>query len=209
MSIAVLPFNSGPNTRHPLARQFANFAAEIVRARTGAEIHSVNYLARINEEEPPQFANVNPSEELSEPEMIQQLFGQTDANLVLDGLLSEKDGGFELTYRLFARNQPEIIGSDTLTFKASEALGAMRKLIVELATRSEKELPAEAATDEDLFGTTHPEAFIKFLEGYDALQYIERTQGQVIQAFQPELGLECLRQSAALDKEWDAPVATH
>lgn len=208
MSIAVLPFNAGPETRPTLARQFANFAAEIVRARTGAEVQSVNYLLKIEQTNPPKYANVNPSEGLNEPEMVQQLFQQTDAKVALDGLLVEKDGQFHLTYRVFSRDEEQPVSSETLTFDSAGAFAPMRALVEEVAARAEQVLPPEISKDEELFGTTDAVAFVKFLEGYDALQYIEKTQGQVVAEFNPKFAFDLLIEAIAADKDWEAPYAT-
>lgn len=208
MSVAVLPFNAGPETRPTLARQFANFAAEIVRARTGAEVHSVNYLIRIDESNPPRLANVNPSEALNEPDLVSQLFQQTDASVAMDGLLVEKDGRMALTMRIFERGNNTPIHEESFDFDAHGAFGPMRAIIHELAARSEKVLTAETESDEGLFGTSNSEAFVKFLEGYDALQYIDKTQGQVIPEFNPEFAYEALIDAIRLDSGWEAPFAT-
>ncbi len=208
MSVAVLPFNAGPETRPTLARQFANFAAEIVRARTSAEVHSVNYLIRVDENEPARFANVNPSEGLNEPDMIKQLFSQTDASAVIDGLLVEADGKLNLTYRIFARESDTPVAEESFSFDETGVFKPMRTLIEEICARSEVVLPAEAASDSELFGTASSPAFLNFLEGYDALQYIEKTQGQVITEFDPKFAYDALLKSVEVDSDWEAPFAT-
>ncbi|MBL8059228.1 MAG: tetratricopeptide repeat protein [Chthonomonas sp.] len=208
MSVAVLPFNAGPETRPTLARQFANFAAEVVRARTQAEVHSVNYLMQVSEEQPAKYANVNPSEGLNEIDMIKQLFEQTQAAAAMDGLLVEKDGKYHLTYRIFANGTEAPVAEETFEFDNTGAFRPMRTMIEELCARAEVVLPAEAQTDDQLFGTANSEAFVKFIEGYDALQYIEKTQGQVINEFNPKFAYDALLEAIQLDSEWEAPYAT-
>lgn len=208
MSVAVLPFNAGPNTRATLARQFANFAAEIVRARTGSEVHSVNYLVRIDESNPPRFANANPAESLSEPEFVKQLFGQAEANVAVDGLLVEENGNLKLTVRVFSRDDEKPLYEETFDFTEENVFPSMRKLVEEIAQRGGTPLPSEASTDEDLFGTTNSRAFVRFLEGYDALQYIDKTQGQVIPDFNPSFAYNALNEAISLDNDWEAPYAT-
>lgn len=205
MSIAVLPFNAGPDSRPTLARQLSNFAAEIVRARTHAEVHAVNYLIRIDQTNPPRFANVNPAEVLNEPELVQQLFQQTDADLTMDGLFSEKDGKFDLVYRIWTKDEEQPVSQETLSFETNGVFGAVRSLVEELAARAEKVLPPETSKDEELFGTTNGEAFIKFMEGFDALQYVEKTQGQVVAEFVPEFAFTALLDAMKLDPDWEAP----
>ncbi|MCC7101783.1 MAG: tetratricopeptide repeat protein [Fimbriimonadaceae bacterium] len=208
MSVAVLPFNAGPDTRPTLARQFANFAAEVVRARTQAEVHSVNYLMQVSEEQPAKYANVNPSEGLNEIEMVKQLFDQTNADAAMDGLLVESNGQLKLTYRIFAKGTDEPVTEETFSFDKDGVFSPMRTIIEELCARAEVMLPAEAQTDDELFGTTSSEAFLQFIEGYDALQYIEKTQGQVINEFNPKFAYDALGKAIELDKDWEAPYAT-
>lgn len=208
MSVAVLPFNAGPDTRPTLARQFANFAAEIVRARTQAEVHSVNYLIQVEDAQPAKYANVNPSETLNEIDLVKQLFEQTDASAAMDGLLLEKDGKLHLTVRIFAKGNDTPLTDETFDFDAQGVFKPMRTIIDELCARAEVLLPADAQTDEQLFGTTNSEAFLNFIEGYDALQYIEKTQGQVINEFNPQFAYEALIKAVKLDSDWEAPFAT-
>ncbi|MBS1706713.1 MAG: hypothetical protein JST40_12635 [Armatimonadetes bacterium] len=210
MTIAVLPLNAGPNTRPALARQLANFACDIVRNNTGAEVNAVNYLVQLDQQGPqPKFANVNASEALNESQMIEQLFGQTNADKIVDGLLVENEGKYDLTYRVFKKDGgEEPTTTETIAFDAGSVFKPARMLVETLAKEADKELPAELNQDENLFGTSNGEAFLKFLESYDALQYIEKTQGQVADEFSPIPALDTLAESAKLDTDWEAPYVT-
>ncbi len=151
---------------------------------------------------------MNPSEGLNEVDLVKQLFQQTDAVAAMDGLLLEKDGKFELTMRVFGREDDAPVASETYTFDQHDAFRAMRALVEELAGRAEAILPPDISKDEELFGTDSSEAFVNFLEGYDALQYIDKTQGQVIVEFNPEFAYTALLRAMELDNDWEAPFAT-
>ncbi len=207
MKIAVLPFNAAANSRPALARQFANFAAEIARnSIEGVEIDAVNYMARMDEDGVPKFALVNPSEDLNEPEMIEQFFGQTGVDIVVDGLLRESEAGGTLTYRFFENQETTPTKVEEHSYLKGGELSIVRSLIEDLIGKAGGDLSAEAKPDEELFGTTSSEAFTKFLQGFDASQYIERSQGSVIPQFDPAEGFAALLAAVNLDEDWEAPA---
>lgn len=205
MSIAVLPFNAGPNTRPTLARQLAAYVAEIVRVKTGAEVNSVNYLVRLDESPNPRLANVNAAEVLNEYEMVSQLFEQTDVSGAVDGLLTEhSETDFDLTVRFFNKGEEEPTAVHELKITPFSVLSEVKKLIVALAEHAGQTLADEK--DEEFFGTENGAAFIKFLEGFDAPTYIDKTQGRVAEEFSPETAMQILLDAAELDKDWEAPI---
>ncbi|MBX7134630.1 MAG: hypothetical protein K1X67_18335 [Fimbriimonadaceae bacterium] len=209
MTIAALPFNSGPNTKPALARQFINFAAEMVRNHTDAEINAVNYLIRLDESANPRYANVNPSETLNEQEMLDQFFQQTESDLVVDGLLENLDGKNKLTWRFSKKGDtaPSIV--ETREFTDKESFSVLREFMEQLVAQAGGKMPDDTKENRNLFGTDDSEAFLKFLEGFDALQYIDKTQGMVAVEFSPEGAFENLFQALKTDVEWDGPfVAT-
>ncbi|MCE9559720.1 MAG: tetratricopeptide repeat protein [Armatimonadetes bacterium] len=204
MSIAVLPFNAGPDTRPNLARQLAAYAAEIVRVRTGAEVNSVNYLVRLDESPNPRLANVNAAEVLNEYQMIEQLFEQADIAVAVDGLLVENgENDFTLTIRHFERGNETPTSVDEYSLTPFTILNSMKDVIVKLAASAGQKV--DETKDEELFGTTNGLAFQKFLEGFDAPTYIDKTQGRVAEEFSPESACDVLIEAAELDKEWEAP----
>lgn len=207
MTIAVLPLNAGPNTKPALARQIANFACEIVRTNTGADVNAVNYLMRV-EENPPRFANVNAAEVLNEIDMIKQFFSQAEADRAIDGLLVENDGNYTFDYRAFEKDSEEPVATESVSFSKNAPFDALRQFIQMVAKQANVTLPEELSKNENLFGTTNGEAFLRYLESFDALQYIDKTQGQVAVEFTPIPAMENLVASAKLDDEWEAPYLT-
>jgi len=205
MSIAVLPLNAGPNASPALARQIANFAAEIVRSNLGVEANAISYLIQL---EGPQsrLAYVNASEGQNEDQLVEQMFTQTEADFVFDGLLTVAEDGIKtVVARGFRKGDTTPIGTVDVTFTDADSLGAFRKVIELLAGLGGQTLPAEMAENANLFGTENGVAFLEFLEGYDALQYVEKTQGQVANEFSPEPAMESLVKAVEADADWEAP----
>ena len=93
MKIAVLPFNAGPDTEPALARQTSGFIGEIVRQASKSDINPVSYMGRTEESGMPRFAHINPSESLNDKDMISDFFEKSGVQMVVDGLLTEKESG--------------------------------------------------------------------------------------------------------------------
>lgn len=203
MKVAVLPFNATEGTRPALGRQLANFAGEIVRANSGVDLNSVSYLAQIDQEGEQRAAYVNVADTLVEFEFLAPLFESGDADLVMDGLLDEKKGGFVLTQRIHAKDNPTPIFEKVYDFQTSELLATLKAVIDNLSVN----IGAEAPKDIE-FGTDNSQAFLYFLEGYDALQYIQQANGLVAREFSPEPAYEALLKSMEADIDFVAPYET-
>lgn len=209
MEIAVLPLNAGPNTRAQIARQLSNFACEIARSATGKEIHSVNYMAQFPDDSGvTRFAMVNPSEDLNEPEMVQQFFHQADMEKLVDGLYTESgDGTGNLTVRVFKKGDTTPLATHEFPFQ-SGIFGPARGFVQTLVEQMGDTIPAPLLEDENLFGTTNSEAFESFMLGFDAVQYIEKSQGLVALEFEPAQAFDSLKRAMELDPDWEAPYLT-
>jgi len=205
MTIAVLPFNAGPKTNPALARQFTNFACEIVRQHTEVELQQVAYLAQL-ENAPGRMVFVNPSEQVNENELIEEMFRQSHAQHAMDGLLvAHEDGRLNMTIRTFRDQEAKPDKDLAQEFTASELFTGLRQVVTILADLAEAKLPDEYKEDINLFGTTDPQAMSSFLQGYDTLQYIEKTQGQVAPDFNPHIGMAALLQAIRTDADWEGP----
>jgi tetratricopeptide (TPR) repeat protein len=210
MRTAVLPFNAAAETSPALARQLAAFAAETLRS-IGGQINSVNYLAQIDQGGQQRAAFVNVSDTLNEYSFMDPLFRpgegadpQASAERVMDGLLKKVDNGFEATYRFFSADSPEPLFTDTVLVNESTIFEVLNKIILKLAEVSETELPEPMRGGLD-FGTDSGKAFLKFLEGYDALSYIQQANGMVAQEFSPDGAFELFKESLEEDKDFVAP----
>ncbi len=206
MQIAVLPLNAGPNTRPALARQLANFACEIARNVTQQEIHAVNYMAQFPDEGVTRFAMVNPSEALNEVEMVKQFFQQAPMERLVDGLLAERDGGGgAVTLRVFEKDEENPSEQQDFPYLPGGIFGPARGFVELLVGQLGGQMPKELDVDENLFGTNDPGAFELFMIGFDAVQYIEKSQGMVAREFDPTPAFESLASAQEKDPDWEAP----
>ena len=205
MKIAVLPFNAGPKTEPAIARQTAGFVGEVARQVTGTDINSVSYMGRAEDGGMPRFAHINPSEGLNDPEMITEFFNQSDVDKVVDGLLTETEGGGgSLTVRWHERGNLAA-KEKQYSFLPGGLLKALRSLVDDFVTDAGAKLPEDMGSDQGLFGTEDSQAFRNFLLGYDAAQYVERAQGMVLQTFDPAPAMESLIMAVEADNDWEGP----
>ena len=213
MKLAVLPFNAAEGTPPALGRQFANFACDTIRAATGADFNPVSYLAEIDDVDGKRAAYVNLADTLLEPDWIKQLFEQSEADGAMDGLLKitgegEEPKQIELTVRFHKRGEEEPASSEVWNFGLDGLFAHLHRLVKELAKFGEVELPADLAGDAMDFGTENPEAFLKFIEGYDALMYVQQSNGRVAREFSPEAALTSLLDAIKADEDFLGPYET-
>lgn len=203
MRIAVLPFNAGPDTRPALARQFANFIVEIANAHSSADLDAANYLAQMEENGATRFALVNPSESLNDADMITQFREQSQVENIVDGLLVERAGGGTLTLRHWGESGSEPLATQDFTYLPGGLYEALRGAIGFLAGLSGDKVPD--TDDATAFGTADQEAFVHFLQGFDALRFLEQSQGNMVSGFDFEGPISHLTKAIELDKDWEAP----
>ena len=205
MRIAVLPLNAGPKTDQRLARQLTNFAAEIVNQVSENEVGSANLMAQIQEGAVVKAALINPSEELNDDQFIEQSLAQTEADFVLEGLLLQNEnGGGTATIRIFDKPGTPV-AEQTLNFLPNGLFGVVRGIIEMLLEQAGGKLDESLEEDINLFGTEDPTAYTNFLRGYDDLQYMERSQGNVLSTFDTQLGIDALLSAVEADTDWEAP----
>lgn len=205
MRIAVLPLNAGANADQRLARQLTNFAAEIANQCSEAEIGAANLMAQILENGTAKAVLINPSEDLNDAEFITQSLEQTQSELVLEGLLTQNDkGGGTATVRIW-KDASGPVAEESLDFLPNAMFGVVRSIIDMILSQAGGTLPAELEEDVNLFGTENPAAYMDFLRGYDDLQYLERSQGNVVGSYNPQEAIDNLTRAVEADKDWEAP----
>lgn len=150
-------------------------------------------------------AFVNISDGLIEAGQLKDLFDQSGVDLSMDGAIKEVDGGYELTVRYTHKDNLE--GGEVIVhnFKPAETFDVLTKLIKKLADVAEIGLPEFLAGQKLEFGTDNAEVFLKFLEGYDALNYIQQANGLVAREFNPEGALNTLLEAIAGDPDFEGP----
>lgn len=207
MRVAVLPFNAAEGTKPAYGRQFAAFASEQLRTHAEADINTVSYLTQIPDEEGvTRMAFVNISDDLLPYDQLKDLFEQAEVDLVMDGMLAEKDGGFELTVRFHEKGNEEPVEQDTTAFPKSDIFNQLTRLVHRLAARAEIDPMPEFLAGETIdFGSTDAEAFLNFLEGYDSLNYIQQANGAVALEFSPQGALDSLLAAVEADRQFEGP----
>lgn len=206
MRIAVLPFNAAEGTKPALGRQFAAFAAEQLRAHAEADINVVSFLTQIDDESGEQrMAFVNISDALLPYEQLKDLFEQADVALVQDGMLKEQGDEFDLTVRYHGKESEEPIRTEEIHFAKAELFNTLHRLVKTLAETGGIELPEALAGETMDFGTDAPDVFLDFLEGFDALSYVNQANGQVAREFSPQGAFDSLLRAVEKDPDFEGP----
>lgn len=208
MKIAVLPLNAAQNTPPALGRQFSNFVADTLRTATGAEINAVSFLAQMEGEDGARAAFVNVSDTLMEWDWVKQMFDQSEFDRIMDGLLQLEGETFTMTTRVFEKDNETPLVDRTETFGKTEVFDKLRHMLKDLASHAGIELPGELQPENLTFGTDDAAAFLKFLEGYDALQYIQQANGAVAKEFNPKPSVDALLEATEADADFVAPYET-
>lgn len=205
MKVAVLPFNASEGTAPALGRQFSNFACDTLRAATGADINPVSFLAQVDDAEGPRAAFVNLADTLLDAQWLNQMFEQSGVDIIMDGLIKRNGDAFDLTVRFHKKGETEPAVVNEYKFTSAEVFPTLHTLIKELAKHAEVALPEGLAGETLDYGTDDPEAFLLFIEGYDAVTYIQQANGQVAREFQPKIAMDNLLLAVERDHDFVAP----
>ena len=203
MRIAVLPFNAAEGAKPQLGRQIAAFVGEQIRNASDADVQTVSLLTQVEQQGQLRTAFVNIGDAMLEVEQLSGLFEQSGADLSVDGLFKSVDDKHELTIRfLKPGGEPEV---ETIAFETPEIFTVLHSLVKKTAAAAGVALPAELAGDSMEFGTENAEVFLKFLEGFDALNYIQQSDGMVALEFNAEPPMDTLLEAVELDPEFEGP----
>lgn len=204
MRIAVLPFNAVEGTSPALARQLAFFISEVVRAESGFEVAAPRFQTQVEEDGVPRTAYVNVADVLLEEQMLDQMQGQLEPDVMLDGLLKQDGDNFTLNYRITKKDGQKPFEVHETTFDAGGVFKAVGGVIKALLTESGS---AKAAEQPEILavGTENGAAFLKFVEAYDSIVYIQESQGRMTKSFSPKPSFDMFLEALALDKDFEAP----
>lgn len=207
MRIAVLPFNAAEGTKPAYGRQFAAFAAEHLRTVANAEINTVSFLTQLPADETGQqrMAFVNISEKFLAYDQLKELFDQAEVALVQDGFLEQTGDRFKLIVRFHGKESEQPLRQEELDFDRTEIFATFQSLIRMLAEMGSIDLPEAEREGRIEFGTTDPEVFLNFLEGYDALNYLQQSNGQVAREFSPQVPVDALLSAVTKDPDFEGP----
>lgn len=206
MTIAVLPLNAAEGAKPQLGRQISAFVGEQLRAHAEADVQSISYLTQIEQQGQMRTAFVNLSDGMLETEQLDELFQQTGVDLAMDGMLKTTGEGdaahHEVTIR-FTRKENRKVEEETLAFGDAEIFSTLHTIVKRLADRAGIGLPEFLAGETMEFGTDNPRAFLLFLEGFDALNYIQQSNGAVAMEFDPRPAFAALTEAVKLDGEFE------
>ena len=205
LKVAVLPLNAGEGMKPQIGRQISAFVADQLRSNTEADIQSVSFLTQVEQDGVARTAFVNISDGLIEASQLSELFDQSGVELAMDGAIKPTDKGFELTVRYTKRDDLENGEVVVHEFAIGEFFEILTKLVRKLATEAEIGVPEIMAGETLEFGTDKPEVFMKFLEGYDALNYIQQANGLVAREFNPESAFNTLTEAIDADRDFQGP----
>ena len=205
LKVAVLPLNAGEGSKPQIGRQISAFVADQLRSNTEADIQSVSFLTQVEQDGVSRTAFVNISDGLLEPDQLKDLFTQSAVDLSMDGLVKETDGVLEVTVRLTHKDNLEGGETTTYAFAPENVFEVLHKLVKGLADAAQIGLPELLAGEKMEFGTDDPVVFLKFLEGYDALNYIQQANGLVAREFNPEGAIATLIEAVEGDADFEGP----
>lgn len=205
MKVAVLPFMPKQGTPPFLGRQLSNFVSDQVRAATDAEVNSVTYLTQVQEEDGPRIGFINFTDTVLDDGQIKELFEQSGVDIIVDGTIASTDDGFDLTVRIHGNGEDKPRRAEDWKVTKDEIFSLLHRLIKLLAEEAGLTLPEHLAGETMPYGTSNPEAFLKFMEGYDAMNYIQQAQGRVVSEFSPEPAFEALLEAMRLDPDFLGP----
>ena len=205
LKVAVLPLNAGEGTKPQIGRQVSAFVADQLRSNTEADIQSVSFLTQVEQDGVARTAFVNISDGMLDPDQLKDLFTQSQVDVSMDGLVTMSGSDLELSIRFTKKD--DLNGGEVISypFGPSQVFDVLHKLVKKIADEAQIGLPEVLAGEKMEFGTDDPEVFLKFLEGYDALNYIQQANGLVAKEFNPEGALLTLTEAIEGDMDFEGP----
>jgi tetratricopeptide (TPR) repeat protein len=203
MRVALLPFSTAEGVPDSLGRQFATFVSDTLRAM-GADMLLLNLMSQL-QDQPGRSAFVNLGGALMEKEQMLPIFDQVQAGLVVDGLLKREGEGFHMSLRFTRKENPDEPKLQEHSFQTAEVFNVLHELVTSVAREGGIPLPPGASAAGLQFGTSNAEVFLKFLEGHDALAYIQQANGMVVQGFDPKRPLDLLLEALEADRDFEGP----
>jgi len=205
MRVAVLPFNAAEGTKPALGRQLAAFVAEQLRVHAEADINAVSYLAQVQGPDGVvRMEYAEPSEELLPYDRLADLFQQAEVDLVMDGNIKQAGDHFTVTVRFSGKESPTPLRLETLEFDKADLFANIHRILKMLADQAEIGLPEFLGGESLEVGTQNPDAFLLFLEGVDAINYMQQSNGQVSLEYSPDSAIDALLETLDLDPEFEA-----
>ncbi len=169
------------------------------------EVNTVSFLAQQDAEDGQRVGFVNLGDSLMDEQQILELAQQSETELVMDGSIKNEGDNFDLTVRFHHIGSGNEAKVEDYKFTKPEIFRILSKVTKRLGEEAGAELPDPIKNEAIEFGTDKPDAFIDFLVGYDALNYVQQAQGRVVNEFSPEGALNSLLGAVEADPDFVAP----
>jgi tetratricopeptide (TPR) repeat protein len=200
MRVAVLPFSCAEGVPDALGRQFTTFASDTLRA-IGGDVVQLNLMVQVPDQ-PGRSAFVNLGGAMMEKQQLEPVFKQVQAPLVVDGMIEKADNGFRMSIRFSTEATLDSPKIETETFAKEQIFDILRSMTVRIANEGRVPLPQGASPAGIGFGTDDADVLLKYLEGVDALTYIQQANGMVVQEFDPERQFNLLTEALEADPKF-------
>lgn len=201
--ITFLPFNVAEPVRPALGRQLAHFLHETIKNQPDTETHYLTAMAQIGEGPDREAAFVNFSDKLNDKEFLRQLIGQTGADYIVDGLLTDKEPGYVLTLRVYTGKLEDEPMPFEKEFRVGEIFDMMKWMVSNVAGATGTQM--QPGFEQMPFGTDDAEAFRDFLVGFDAVAYLQQAGNQAAKAFDVGIAFDSLISAIDADHDFLGP----
>jgi len=202
MRVAVLPFSTAEGVPESLGRQAATYLSDNLRTM-GGEIYYLPLMAQV-QDQAGKNAFVNLGDSMMEKEQLKPLFENVQCDLLIDGMFRMEGDEFHFTNRFTSRADQENPKIGETQFKKEGLFQFLSDLLTTGATAAQLPMPEQFGGG-IRFGSDNADVFMKFLEGADALSYIQQAKGQVIQQFNPAAPLKLLVEALEADPNFEGP----
>jgi tetratricopeptide (TPR) repeat protein len=204
MRIAVLPFNPTEGTDPAYGRQLAAIIADLLRAISPeTPVDTVTYLTQVQEQDGSMRpVLVNMTGTLVEKEQLEDLFNQSQAEIVMDGLMDLQGDAIDLKVRFHQRGGEAPVHEESLKFTREEIFLKIG-YIAAVAARQAGLTPPESLGVEPIgVGTLNADAFFPYLQTHDSMYYLQQSGGLPHTTFTPDIGLDAGVQALETDSEF-------
>jgi tetratricopeptide (TPR) repeat protein len=201
--LTFLPLNVGEPVRPALGRQLANFLSEAYKTQPEVETNFVSFLTQVGTQDQPAQAFVNLGIDLNPAEFIENIIEQSGADFAIDGTINQVDSANTITLRVSKKGTPGLhLGEKT--FQDNEIFDVVRWLVSEVAKGAGIRLLPEFAEKME-FGTESPESFLRFMLGFDAVNYVGQAGRAVAKEFDVAAAFDDLFAAVEADPEFLGP----
>ncbi len=201
MNILTLPFNATKGTNEAYARQISQYFSNTINEFSDDNVVHLHYMRPVQEGSQIQEF-FNPTNELNDIESLKKISAESQANVVIDGLLDvSSEELFTFTLRFLKPDaEPKSIN---FTSKKDQLFETFIDILQGICKEIEIDTPGILEEGTEIFGTKKTDAFLKFIQGVDVISYIHQTEGNVNPKANFEESYESLLEALKLDNSFE------